>query len=411
MTHGTSKRWPVFVICSGLFLLSMLYRVSNAVIAPNLAQDLSLSPRELGLLGAVFFYLFGIAQLPLGPVLDRFGARRSMIVLNLTAVAGALVFSHSHGLNHGLIGRGLIGLGMSANLMGTNKLFTHWYRPREFATVAGLMISMGGLGSLLSTTPLVLLVQSVGWRGAFLVLAGFNLLFTLALALGVRESPPGIDPNADANHPDSAADMWHNFQSLVSSRNFWTIAVPAGLRYGVVMSIQALWAGPFLMVYLGFPEITVGNILLFMSIGYAVGGPVGGYLSDRLLKSRRKVMLPSLAGCTILVLVLAQWPSGGYAWIMAGVFFVFGLLSAWAQVMYVHIKELAHSGMSGTAMTGINFFCFMGAGVFLHGLGTVFESRGLGSGDDYYIAFMICFAALAVATVIYTFTRDTHPRD
>lgn len=135
INHG--KKWVVFGICSGLFVLSMLYRASTAVIAVDLSQDLRLSPDELGILGALYFYATTLMQFPLGQILDRVGAWRTMILLNVVGATGALVFSQAGELSAGLVGRGLLGLGMSANMVGTFVLFTKWFDPREFATVSG----------------------------------------------------------------------------------------------------------------------------------------------------------------------------------------------------------------------------------------------------------------------------------
>ena len=74
----STRRWLVLVLCSLLFILSQFYRVSNAIIAPQLQKDLSMSSEALGVLGATFFYAFAIAQIPLGLLLDRIGARLIM---------------------------------------------------------------------------------------------------------------------------------------------------------------------------------------------------------------------------------------------------------------------------------------------------------------------------------------------
>ncbi|MCU0597422.1 MAG: MFS transporter, partial [Desulfobacterota bacterium] len=73
-----SKAWGVFFLASANFFLSQFYRSTNAVIAPQLLTDLSLSTEDLGLLSAAFFYAFGLAQIPITVLLDRVGARRMM---------------------------------------------------------------------------------------------------------------------------------------------------------------------------------------------------------------------------------------------------------------------------------------------------------------------------------------------
>ena len=166
-----TNRWLIFTICSLLFVMSMLFRASIIIIAPELSHDLNLSSEDLGLLGAVFFYAFAAVQLPLGFFLDRLRPRRTMLVLNLTAAAGAVIFAAAQGLGLGLLGRVLLGVGMSANIVGSLTLYVSWFKPSEFATVAGLTFAMGALGGLLATSPMHALVAGFGWRMAFIVLA------------------------------------------------------------------------------------------------------------------------------------------------------------------------------------------------------------------------------------------------
>ena len=63
----------------------MFYRVSNAVIAPSLVQELGLNAKTLGLLGGAYFYSFSLLQIPMGLMLDRIGPR---LVITLFPLIG-----------------------------------------------------------------------------------------------------------------------------------------------------------------------------------------------------------------------------------------------------------------------------------------------------------------------------------
>jgi sugar phosphate permease len=83
----------LFLPFAGAYFLSYLYRTANAVIGPVLSKDLALGAGSLGLLTSAYFLAFAAAQLPLGMLLDRFGARRVESGLLLIAAAGAVVFA------------------------------------------------------------------------------------------------------------------------------------------------------------------------------------------------------------------------------------------------------------------------------------------------------------------------------
>ncbi len=405
-----NSRWMVFAICASFFILSQFYRASNAVIAPELCHDLGLTAHDLGLLGALFFYIFAFVQFPLGYLLDHFGAKRTMVGLNLIGVAGALVFAWSSSLAGGLAGRALLGLGMSANLMGGLKLFTQWFKPREFATVSGVLASLGAIGSLAATSPFVLLVNMVGWRWAFVVVAVLNAAVTVSMVMLVPgQAPEDEHPKAEIRMVKAGPSMRESFRRLLVDRSFWAISAAAGVRYGVYAAFQSLWAGPFLILYLGLPKLTAGNLMLMLTVGFILGAPFGGMLSDRVFKSRKATVLLSLVLIAAGLALLAVWPGPVHLFLLGLLLFLFAFFAAFGQILYAHIKELMPQEMSGTAMAGVNFFVMGGAGVFVHGLGSIIgggDGAALGAGSDYTAAFWVCFWSVAAATVVYLFSRD-----
>jgi len=406
-----SRRWTLFAICTSLFLISLFYRASNAIIAPDLSRDLNLEPHDLGLLGAAFFYAFALIQLPLGPILDRVGAKTTMLFLNVVAICGTLIFASTASLAGGVMGRALLGVGMAANFMGTLKLLTHWFEPEKFASLSGSVLALGTLGSLAATTPLALMVQSLGWRGSFYALAGLNFLLIICLFLFVQDRPFGKQaPITRSPNQKPSLPLAVSIKRLFSSWSFWAISFSLFLRYGSFASIQSLWAGPFLIEYLGFSNVTAGNILLMMSIAFILGSPTGGMLSDRVFRSRKRVVI--LASCitAVTVFMLSKWQGTFYPPLLGCLFFVFGFFASFNQVSYAHIKELMPEEMSGTAMTGINFFTMLGAGIFMHGLGGVIKyiSGDLAqNGHAYSTAFLICSVALFGSVGLYLTTRDS----
>ncbi len=224
------ERWIVFGVCTSLFIMSMFYRMSSAVIAEDLSRDLHLSPRGLGLVGGVFFYAFALVQVPLGLLLDRAGAKWTMTALNLVGILGAVLFSAAEGVRGAVLGRALIGVGMASNLMGSLKLFTQWFDVRRFATLSGLLVSLGTLGALAATSPLALLAQALGWRNAFIGLAAVHAGLVVALVLLAREAPDGRTGDslqAPSLRPNSHA---HPLTVLIRNPSYWAISWSIFLR-------------------------------------------------------------------------------------------------------------------------------------------------------------------------------------
>ena len=137
----------VFVPFAGGYFLSYLYRVVNAVIAPDLVIDLGIGPSALGLLTSTYFIAFASSQLPLGVLLDRFGPRRVEAFLLLFAGLGAFLFSWSGTLAGLVAARAFIGFGVSACLMAAFKAYTLWFAREKWPLVNGFQMAAGGFGA------------------------------------------------------------------------------------------------------------------------------------------------------------------------------------------------------------------------------------------------------------------------
>jgi sugar phosphate permease len=408
-----SHRWAIFAVTSFNFFLSQFYRASNAVIAPQLMQDLSLDTQGLGLVSASFFYAFAITQIPLSILLDKLGPRRIMTALSLVGTIGAFIFSSADSLSIGLLGRILLGVGMACNLMGTLKLMTTWFGPHSFATLSGIVFSIGTIGSIAATTPLVFLAREIGWRHSFILIAGVNLLITAVLFVVVRDRPQEKSlGTASSDSPFGLRQALFGLGVLLKRKDYWIISIGTFVGYGVFASFQTLWAGPYLMEAIGLSSMNAGNLILLMNIGYIAGGPTWGALSDRVLKARKKVILFGLLCMFSIMLSLTAFSQRTHLSVIALIFFSFGLFRSSGTLMYAHIKGLMPIEMAGTAMTGINFFTMIGSAVFLQGLGNFMQHiypQAPRSPDAFHAGFFLCAACLAGTSCLYLFTKEKMP--
>ena len=402
------KRWLIFTISSSLFFLSQFYRVSNAVIAPQLLNDLLIDTRGLGLLSASFFYAFALTQIPIGLLLDKIGPRSMMTALSAMGIFGAVIFSWADSMTLGVTGRVLLGVGMACNLMGTYKLLTLWFSPKAFATLAGIVVALGTAGNMLATTPLVILVNQFGWRSSFQLIAVINFILTFLFYIIVRDRPL----QGDSDFPVASMNTrqaFGNIQKLFKQKDFWIISFATFARYGIFAAFQALWAGPYLMEVMGYSALTTGNLILLLNVGMISGAPCWGILSDRLFNTRKWVIIAGSIAIVLTIIILAIIPLGTPLSLVSLLFFCFGFFNATGLLMYPHIKELMPLEMSGTAMTGINFFTMIGPAVFLQGLGILMQtlypeaSRGP---EAFNAAFMVCITSLLLVLVLYFFTRE-----
>ena len=260
------------------YFLSYLYRTVNAVIAPNLANDIGVDPSGLGLLTAAYFIAFASSQLPLGILLDRFGPRRIEAGLLLFAAAGAYIFARSETLTGLAIGRALIGFGVSACLMAAFKAFVMWFPAPQLPLINGIQMTSGGLGALSATAPVEFLLGIIGWRSVFLILA----VVTLAVALIVFLAVPD---KKSRQPPDSLSQQLTGIKEVFGSPVFWRIAPWATLSQAGYLAIQGLWSGPWLRDAAGYDRSQVAQVLLLVAIAMTVGYLSLGMLANRLSRA------------------------------------------------------------------------------------------------------------------------------
>jgi sugar phosphate permease len=404
------RRWIIYLISCVLFIFSQFYRSSIAVISPNLVEELHLDTEELGLISAAFFYAFAMMQIPVGIYLDSVGPRFFMTTLSLVAAAGAVMFAYGESATALIAGRILLGVGMACNLMGPLKLITAWFSPLYFATLSAIFVSVGTAGNIVAATPLVWLTELFGWRTTFLLFSVINLIIVILFFLVVRDRPD--HPPVSLPETDTANKLpvaLSGIAQLFSRKDYWLISMGTFFRYGIYASVQALWAGPLLMAAMGLSQYMTGNLLLAMSIGLIVGSPICGWISDRILLSRKYVIITGLATMAGILIILSVLPRSTWLPILFALFFGFGFSSGAGQIMYAHIKERMPHNHAGAAMTGINFFTMTGVAFFLHGLGWVIKEAfpgGSPAPEIFRAAFVFFGVSLVFTAFLYGLTVD-----
>jgi sugar phosphate permease len=408
----TSKRQNlllIFTVLSALYLLSQFYRVSNAVIAPNLMRDLRLNAETLGILGGAFFYSFALLQIPMGPLLDRVGPRMVVSYSVLVGALGAFLFGMGGSFTTVLIGRILIGAGMASVLVGAMKVFVLYFPPEKFATLLGTIVGIGTLGNIFATSPLAYFSSVVGWRMTFILAGAVTTLLAFLSFLilggegkGEEEHPP--DPSVKQE-----IGIFQQIGMILKSLSFWQIGFVGFFRYGTFVGLQGLWLGPYLMEIKGYSPVQTGNMLILAAVGSIIGGPVAGRLSDQISHSRKGVTWVGLSlYCASLFPLTGLLEIQNPVW-LGIVFFSIGFFTSFGLLVFSHAKDLFPVSISGTVTTFVNFFTMAGGAIFMPLLGKVIESfprTGTSyPSEAYHLAFLICFLGMSASLIFYAFSK------
>lgn len=386
----------VFCPFAAGYFLSFFFRNVNAVISRDLASEFALPSSDLGFLTATYLLAFAAFQLPLGVLLDRYGPRRVVAALMCVAATGALIFGLAQDLLMLSIGRALIGLGVSAGLMGAIKAFTLWFPLSRLATLNGVYLAIGGLGGLSATAPAEAFLGAFGWRALFYGLAAASLAVAMLVFLLVPEKPlPG--------HGQTLRAQIAGFGRIFASVPFWRIALPLVVCHSAYLALQGLWLAPWLYDVAGYARTAVAGALLTTAIAYTVGSVFFGVSSDRLARSGvSRLMVYKLGLVTSLAMfaLLAAGVTAGLPAILA----VYGFTTISGALAYALFAPLFPPEMTGRVITASNVMMFGTSFMFQWGIGAVLrlfpEIDGRYPAEGYAVAFWT-LAALQVAVVLW----------
>jgi MFS family permease len=353
----------VFVPFACGYYLSYLYRTVNAVISPDLVRDLGVDANALGLLTSAYFLAFGTFQLPLGVLLDRMGPRRVNAGLLSIAGLGAIIFAQGETFAGLVLGRALIGLGVSAALMASMKAFTLWFPLSRLASLNGYLMAIGGLGALSASAPVEAALRFTDWRGVFDVLAGCTFIAAGGIMLIVPE-------RGSAATGPRGAEMLRGIARVYRDAGFWRVAAVCMTVQAGFLAVQGLWVAPWLRDVAGLSRDVVANYLLLMAVAMTTGYAFFGAAADRLESSGW--------GAARLFVVGTAISSGGLALVAAGV--TTGALAIWLAInfgspasalSYAMLSRRFPSELVGRATTALNFLVFTGAFATQWGLGAI----------------------------------------
>ncbi len=415
LSKALRYRWLIFWVLALSYVLVYFHRLCPAVVAVDMMRDLHAGGALLGLLSSAYFYPYALMQLPAGLLSDSWGPRRTISVFFTVAFVGSLLLGLAPSPLWAIVGRSLVGLGVSMLFVPTMKTLAEWFRIREFATMTGILMAMGGIGTLTATMPLALLSTWIGWRLSFVVVGIITLLLAILVWLFVRDRPADLgwpSPSEPSGPTPPAIGLLEGMKRVITYPRFWPVAIWFFFDCAVFFSFGGLWGGPYLMQVYGFSKAQAGQILSMLAIGMIVGSPILSFLSNRVFQGRKPVLVLSSFVLLCLTALLAfcteELPLAGLYLICLGL----GIFSSAIVVIgFTTTKELFPLQIAGTSTGLVNIFPFAGGAVFQPLLGYILESHGRVEGvfslAGYEQAFLLLFFCGLIAFLASLCLQET----
>lgn len=146
---------------------------------------------------------------------------------------------------------------------------------------------------------------------------------------------------------------------------------------GPALTFQGLWAVPYLMDVYGYSRMQAGGLLMLLPIGFIIGAPLIGFLSDRMNLSRKFILQWTLGlglVCWIVLVITGGRPDSVF---LAPLFMVMGACGGGSLPLFMTItKELFPPSITGTAVGLMNTAAFLSTAVYQPFSGFLMDTVG-----------------------------------
>jgi len=351
-----------FVFACGYFI-SALLRAITATLSPLLTTEFSLTAGNLGLLAGGYFLGFASMQIPLGYLLDRHGPKKVVSSFLLIAIIGTIAFALAKSFSGLLISRVLIGVGVSACLMGPLTGYRIWFADEYQQRANAWMLMVLSMGFVFSTLPVQILLPIIGWRWIFGLIAILILIVIILTLLFIPKWENEVKNQEEK--AGSLSDVWNN--------KFFRSTIPLGLfNYGGMVAVQTLWAGPWMVRVAGYNPLESATGLFWINVTMLFAFFIFGYILPKITKlgfetiKLLKIGLP-ISYLTLIIIIVSGENAGA-------IHFTIYLLTSIVLTLTQPAVALSFpTSLAGKSLTSFNLLIFVGTFIMQWGIGLIID--------------------------------------
>lgn len=408
--------WLTWSLGALFYCYEYFLRISPDVFTGPLMSTYGLSGAALGNLIAFYYYAYTPMQLPVGILMDRYGPRLLLTLAVLCCATGSFLFAATDFVWVAALGRFMVGFGSAFAFVGVLKLAAIWLRPDRFAFVAGLATTLGMIGAMIGENALTFLVNEFGWRATTYGSAIFGLFLGVIIWSIVRNTKTKADEEIHYQNV-SFSEIITDIIQAMSHKQVWLAGIVGGLLYIPTSVFAELWGVPYLEQARGFSSYQAAGAVSMIFLGWAIGGPVVGFVSDRLHLRKAPITLGSLMAALLIGLLLfTNYIPVDIVFVL---FLLFGMFSSAENITFAIARESCAKEIAGSAVAINNMLVMFGGMILQPVVGKMLDSHWQGamylghrvfSESNYQHALVILPAGLILAALLTLFMRETHAK-
>ena len=394
------RAWIIWAVAVAAYVLAVTNRTSLAAVGVDAAERFQADAATLSMFAVVQLAMYGGMQIPVGVLLDKYGARPIMTIGMVLMAVGQLIMAVSPSVGIAILARVLLGAGDAAVFPAVLRLVALWFPSQR----APLMVQMTGIvgqaGQLLALIPLAALLHATTWTVAFGSIAGLGVLFAILVFVVIRNRPPELPADVTVDTDTGAIRVVTSSIDVgVGIRAAW--AHP-GTRLAFWSHFATPFAGTAFVLLWGMPFLTAGQglstaaaaaiISTYVVIGMAVG-PIMGDLSRRIPHLRSRVLvLPAIAVQFLAWMAVILWPGTAPLWLLYVLAFALAMGGPASMIAFDHARTHNPAHRLSTATGVTNAGGFFAALIAILTIGLALDLQGAGTPATYSLdAFRIAF--------------------
>lgn len=355
------------------FAFQFILRLWPGLMSQQIMEQFSIDASSFGILAAFYYYGYAGMQIPVAALLDRFGARYVMSTLALVCGLATLLFIHTDNFYVAVLARFLIGAGSAGGFLGISKVVSEWFPKSQYARMIGFSFTFGLMGAVYGGKPVSFLIELYSSNTVALCLAYIALFIGFASFLALR--PKTIEKIAAPAQFNIA-----NFKELLSSKVIWALAIANLLMVGALEGFADVWGVQYLMLAFTLSKGDAAGVISFIFLGMLVGGPLLALFAKRF--GNYSVISSCGLGMALCFMLLLHAPAYNW-WLLAGVFFVVGVLCCYQVIVFAAGAELVPVKHLGIAIAFLNCINMLGGSFFHTLIGSIMDMLWGGTmGDD-----------------------------
>lgn len=292
-------RWFTIALILAMVIVNYVDRSAISFAASQIREEFGISVVQYGFISSAFSIGYMVFAFLSGPLVDRFGPRKVLIVGMVTWAAATALTPWAGGFFGLVLLRIVLGAGEAPCFPASTRVVSRWLpiheRGKALALIGGVAVS-GSL--LLGNLVLTQLVAAVGWKTMFLILAAAGLLWVAIAVPFLRDSPTEAKfcsnqevaeiRAGQAEGEESAQEGHIDWAQILRNRNLWIVGF-GYFSWGFMFWAFMYWLPQYLQKEFGLSIKEAGSFGIAPWAAGMVGALLGGIVVDRVYKRSQKI--------------------------------------------------------------------------------------------------------------------------